>query len=101
MQQNLSGCASELHTDERGWQALQATVAKIKEAGKGKDFDCIMGMSGGVDRFCLTHVAKEKVGLRQLVVHGDAVWKLPAAVNNIEKLVDGLSLINAGSGEPA
>jgi len=80
------------HTDERGWQALQGTVAKIKEAGKGKDFDCILGVSGGVDSSYLTYVAKEKLGLRPLVFHVDAGWNSQIAVNNIEKLIDGLGL---------
>ena len=37
------------HADERGWQTLLASVEKIKAQGRGKDFDCIIGMSGGVD----------------------------------------------------
>lgn len=80
------------HTDERGWAALQKIVAKIKEEGRGKDFDCIMGMSGGVDSSYLTYVAKEKLGLRPLVFHVDAGWNSQQAVNNIEQLVDRLGL---------
>jgi N-acetyl sugar amidotransferase len=80
------------HTDERGWQALQGTVEKIKAAGRGKDFDCILGVSGGIDSSYLTYVAKEKLGLRPLVFHVDAGWNSQVAVNNIEKLIDGLGL---------
>lgn len=80
------------HTDERGWQELQALVAKIKKEGEGKDFDCIMGMSGGIDSSYLTYIAKEKLGLRPLVFHVDAGWNSQEAVNNIEKLVDKLGL---------
>jgi N-acetyl sugar amidotransferase len=80
------------HTDDRGWQTLQGTVAKIQEAGKGKDFDCILGVSGGVDSSYLTYLAKEKLGLRPLVFHVDAGWNSQIAVNNIEKLIDGLGL---------
>lgn len=80
------------HTDERGWQALQAMVAKIRQEGEGKDFDCIIGMSGGIDSSYLTYIAKEKLGLRPLVFHVDAGWNSQIAVNNIEKLVDGLGL---------
>jgi N-acetyl sugar amidotransferase len=79
-------------TDERGWAALQKIVAKIKEEGRGKDFDCIMGMSGGVDSSYLTYIAKEKLGLRPLVFHVDAGWNSQQAVNNIEQLVDRLGL---------
>ena len=37
------------HTDEKGHQALEEIIAKIKKEGEGKDFDCLMGMSGGID----------------------------------------------------
>jgi N-acetyl sugar amidotransferase len=80
------------HTDEQGWHELQSLVEKIKKAGEGKDFDCIIGMSGGIDSSYLTYIAKEQLGLRPLVFHVDAGWNSQVAVNNIEKLVDGLEL---------
>jgi N-acetyl sugar amidotransferase len=80
------------HTDERGEKRLQEIVSEIRTAGRGKDFDCIIGMSGGVDSSYLVYVAKEKLGLRPLVFHVDAGWNSQTAVNNIEKLVDGLGL---------
>lgn len=80
------------HTDERGERKLQAAVGEIKRAGEGKDFDCIIGMSGGIDSSYLTYIAKEKLGLRPLVFHVDAGWNSQEAVNNIERLVDGLGL---------
>lgn len=80
------------HTDDKGWQELQKLVKKIKKEGAGKDFDCIMGMSGGIDSSYLTYIAKEKLGLRPLVFHVDAGWNSQTAVNNIEKLVDKLGL---------
>lgn len=80
------------HTDERGQQELQFLVEKIKRSGAGKDFDCIIGMSGGIDSSYLTYIAKEQLGLRPLVFHVDAGWNSQEAVNNIEKLVDGLGL---------
>lgn len=80
------------HPDSRGWVTLQKIVEKIKHAGKGKSFDCIMGMSGGIDSSYLTYIAKEKLGLRPLVFHVDAGWNSQQAVNNIEKLVDELKL---------
>jgi N-acetyl sugar amidotransferase len=80
------------HPDERGRQELETQVRQIKEAGKGKDFDCILGMSGGVDSSYLTYLAKEELGLRPLVFHVDAGWNSQEAVNNIEKIVDGLKL---------
>lgn len=80
------------HTDARGEQQLMATVDKIKAEGKGKDFDCIIGLSGGLDSSYLTYIAKEKLGLRPLLFHVDAGWNTDQAVGNIEKLVDGLGL---------
>lgn len=83
---------SNWHTDESGRQELEKTVQKIKQAGEGKDFDCIIGMSGGVDSSYLTYLAKKELGLRPLVFHVDAGWNSQEAVNNIEKLVDKLGL---------
>ena len=80
------------HTDERGRRELMAEVEKIKAAGKGRDFDCIIGMSGGIDSSYLTYIAKEELGLRPLVFHVDAGWNSQEAVNNIERLVDKLGL---------
>ncbi|WP_339831370.1 N-acetyl sugar amidotransferase [uncultured Parvibaculum sp.] len=80
------------HTDERGRAALDRMVEKIRADGQGKDFDCIIGMSGGIDSSYLTYAAKELLGLRPLVFHVDAGWNSQIAVNNIEKVVDGLGL---------
>lgn len=80
------------HTDERGSAELQRLVDKIRKEGRDKPFDCIIGMSGGIDSSYLTHLAKEKFGLRPLVFHVDAGWNSQEAVNNIERLVDKLGL---------
>lgn len=80
------------HTDARGERELQALAERIKAQGKGKDFDCIIGLSGGLDSSYATYVAKEKMGLRPLLFHVDAGWNTDQAVGNIEKLVDGLGL---------
>lgn len=80
------------HTDERGEKELWRIIDKIKKEGEGKDFDCLMGMSGGIDSSYLLYVMKEKFGLRPLVFHVDAGWNTQLAVNNIERLVDGLGL---------
>ena len=80
------------HTDERGRAELDRIVARIKAEGEGKPFDCIIGLSGGIDSSYLTYLAKSELGLRPLVFHVDAGWNSKIAVNNIEKLVDGLGL---------
>lgn len=80
------------HTDARGEAEIMAQVEKIKADGKGKDHDCLIGLSGGVDSSYVVYLAKEKFGLRPLLYHVDAGWNSQQAVNNIEKLVDGLGL---------
>lgn len=80
------------HTDMVGEVKLLQVAEKIKAEGKGKDFDCIIGLSGGLDSSYTTYIAKEKLGLRPLLFHVDAGWNTDQAVGNIEKLVDGLGL---------
>ena len=48
------------HPDEQGWQEIVKIAADIKKAGEGKDFDCIIGMSGGIDSSYLVYLAKKK-----------------------------------------
>lgn len=79
-------------TSETGFAQLQKVVESIKTAGKGKEFDCIIGMSGGIDSSYLVYAAKEILGLKPLVFHVDAGWNSQIAVNNIERIVDNLGL---------
>ena len=79
-------------TGEKGLAELMKSVGLIKKEGEGKEFDCIIGMSGGIDSSYLVYVAKEKLGLRPLVFHVDAGWNSQIAVNNIERIVDNLKL---------
>ena len=71
---------------------LAAMVERIKRDGRGKPYDCLIGISGGIDSSYLTYVAKEKLGLRPLSFHVDAGWNSQQAVGNIEKLTDALGL---------
>jgi len=80
------------HPDERGWREICVEVDKIKRAGEGRDHDCLLGISGGVDSPYLAYLAKEKFGLRPQIFHLDAGWRSQQAVHNIEKVVDGLGL---------
>jgi putative aminotransferase len=80
------------HTDARGHRDLIAMASRIKEDGTNRDFDCIIGLSGGLDSSYSAYVAKEIMGLRPLLFHVDAGWNTDQAVGNIEKLVDGLGL---------
>jgi N-acetyl sugar amidotransferase len=78
--------------NEAGRRVLQKKIDQIKKAGDGRDFDCIIGISGGADSSYLTYVAKEQFGLRPLVFHVDGGWNSQIAVNNIEQLIDKLGL---------
>lgn len=69
---------------EKQWKD---TVAKIKARGKGKKYDCIVGVSGGVDSTYVAYLVKT-AGLRPLVVHFDNGWNSEIAVRNINKIVD-------------
>ena len=80
------------HTDAKGRAQLEAIVKKIKEDGKGRDFDCIMGMSGGADSSYLLHMAVKEYGLRPLVFHVDGGWNSDTAVHNINVMIDKLGL---------
>ena len=72
-------------------EKLINNVAKsIKVSGKNRDFDCIIGLSGGLDSSYAAYIAKEKMNLNPLFFHVDAGWNTDQAVGNIEKLVDGL-----------
>ena len=79
-------------TAERGRLALHEMADAIRAAGNGHEFDCIIGLSGGLDSSYAAYIAKEVMGLRPLLFHVDAGWNTDQAVGNIEKLVDGLGL---------
>lgn len=79
-------------TGQRGRAALVALAETIRRNGQGKDFDCIIGLSGGLDSSYAAYIAKENMGLRPLLFHVDAGWNTDQAVGNIEKLVNGLGL---------
>lgn len=74
-------------TGEEGKRKLDETIKKIKAAGKGKKYDCILGVSGGVDSTYLAYLLK-KNKLRTLLVHFDNGWNSEFAVKNIENIVN-------------
>lgn len=67
-------------------------VDKIKKDGIGNDYDCIMGISGGVDSSYLAYYATNVLGLRVMAVHVDAGWNSELAVSNIENIVKKLDI---------
>ena len=85
--QILPGWDKEQNTDK-----IDILSMKIKKAGRNKDFDCIIGLSGGIDSSYLAYIAVKKMGLRPLLFHVDAGWNSQQAVNNIEQITERLNL---------
>jgi N-acetyl sugar amidotransferase len=81
----------ERSDSEGGRQDLERLVAEMKTAGRGKDYDCVIGISGGVDSTYVAWKIKE-LGLRPLAVHFDSGWNSELAVNNIENIVRTLDI---------
>ena len=77
---------------ENRFDELEEIAKKIRKAGKGHDYDCILGLSGGADSSYLAYIAVEIMHLRPLVFVVDTGWNLNVAVENIEKIVKGLNL---------
>jgi N-acetyl sugar amidotransferase len=71
--------------------ALDRLVKTIKDAGRGNKYDCIVGMSGGVDSSYAAYLSKT-LGLRPLAVHMDNGWDSEQAVVNIKKITDKLEI---------
>ena len=80
------------HPNKQGRNNLGKIIDRIKLDGKNRDFDCIIGVSGGFDSSYLVHLAKQEFNLRPLVFHVDAGWNSDIAVNNIQRLIDALDL---------
>ncbi|KEQ13088.1 N-acetyl sugar amidotransferase [Endozoicomonas numazuensis] len=72
-------------------QQLNTLVDKIKSEGQGKEYDCIIGVSGGVDSTYVAYLVKN-LGLRPLAVHLDNGWNSELAVSNIEKTLTKLNI---------
>jgi len=75
-----------------GDRKMAALVAMLKEQGKGRPYDVMVGLSGGIDSAYLAHVASRQHGLRLLAVHVDGGWNSEPAVRNIEAMVRGLGI---------
>lgn len=73
-------------------EELSNILKKVKKDGKGKKYDCILGLSGGLDSCYLLHKAVKEWGLRPFVFHVDAGWNLPIALENIEKICNKLDV---------
>ena len=88
----LARKAHEWRPGAEGEERLGALADRLKLAGRGRRYDAMIGLSGGIDSAYLAHVAVRKLGLRVLAVHVDGGWNSEAAVHNIESLVRRLDL---------
>lgn len=78
--------------EENRFDELEALASQIRKTGINKEYDCILGLSGGADSSYLAYIAKEVMHLRPLAFVVDTGWNLNVAVENIEKIVKGLDL---------
>jgi len=83
---------TELYRGEEAKQQLQTLVQQIKRKGIGHQYDCLIGVSGGVDSTYVAYLVKKVLGLRPLAVHLDNGWDAELAVSNIEKTLKRLDI---------
>lgn len=76
---------------DAGKKKLEDLVCKIKKEGKGKTYDCLIGLSGGVDSTYVAYLVHQ-LGLRPLAVHLDNGWNSELAVQNVENIVQKLGI---------
>lgn len=83
------------HPNEKGEKKLEELISRIKEESKGKKYDCLMGLSGGLDSSYLAYLGAHKWGLRIAAVHIDDGYDTEISTKNIKKLCDkaGIELI--------
>lgn len=74
---------------EKSWQEI---IEQIKKDGKGKQYDCVIGVSGGTDSSYMLHMAVKEWGLRPLAVHYDNTWNTAIATENIRKVLGKLNV---------
>ena len=77
--------------NDHGQRTLEKIIRSLKESGKKKEYDCIIGVSGGTDSTYCLYLAKQW-GLRPLAVHFDNGWNSDIAVSNIKKATSKLDV---------
>jgi N-acetyl sugar amidotransferase len=84
--------AAKWEDDQKTDYAIEKLSNQIKKDKSSDEFDCIIGISGGLDSSYAAYIAVKKMGLKPLLFHSDAGWNTSQAVENIEKLIDGLGV---------
>lgn len=80
-----------LFNSEKDRYRFDGVIQKLKQAGRNREYDCIIGVSGGVDSTYVAYLAKQQ-GLRPLAIHFDNGWNSELAVKNIEHILDKLKI---------
>jgi len=83
---------NDLYADEDGQEKLNKLISQIKEKGKNRKYDCLIGLSGGVDSSYVAYLVRKKYGLRTLAVHLDNGWNTELSVANVEQIVKKLDI---------
>ena len=73
-------------------KTLEQKVRAIKRENRGKEYDVVVGLSGGIDSSYVAYLATQKYKLRVLGLHVDAGWNTEIAIHNIERVVDNLGI---------
>lgn len=82
----------ELHSDTEGTERLERLIEDMKRAGKSAPYDCLIGVSGGVDSSYVAYLVARRFGLRAIAVHLDNGWNTELSVDNVERIVKALNI---------
>ena len=82
----------DLYNDKDGQLKLKRLINEIKDKGKNNKYDCLIGLSGGVDSSYVAYLIKKVYGLRALAIHLDNGWNTELAVANVEQIVKRLEI---------
>lgn len=89
----IDGLAEQYGTGKpEGEAQFQKILEEIRRAGRGRKYDCIVGVSGGTDSSYMIHLAKKEWGLRPLAVHYDNTWNTAIATQNIRRILEALDV---------
>lgn len=83
---------NEVFSNKDGEEKIDKLIAEIKERGKNSQYDCLIGISGGVDSSYVAYLVKKKYGLRVFAVHLDNGWNSELAVANVEQILKRLDI---------
>ena len=82
----------DLYVDKGGEERINNLIKKIKKDGKNRQYDVLIGISGGVDSSYVAYLVKKVYGLRALAIHLDNGWNSELAVANVEHIVKKLDI---------